>query len=367
MCSYKNLELAWGRIKTSQNIAYKNYYRNIILAYELSVKENLQRLSERLNGHSYKPKDVLKFYTPKSSGLHRPITFLHLDDLIVYQALANIIADKFIKKRKVEHICTFSNILNADKSTKLFFFKKWQEGYNEFLRKIKYYYKTKNVWVAHFDLAAYYDTVDHDALAGQVAKSTNKHFISLLLGCLKEWSTHKTSKISHGLPQGPTPSALLGEIYLLPIDIKLNKAGIKYVRYVDDIKIYGKSREEVLSGVFLLESECKERGLIPQAKKFEVIKANCLKSAIGKHLSIQSSEKHTIFNEPKKTYELLLKSFDRDGFDISKIKYILKTSSKNDEILNFVLGNVAHYPDLVEEFSQFLGNHIDDSNVGYEI
>lgn len=368
MCSYENLELAWIRVKTSQNIGYKNYYRNLILAYELSVKENLQRLSERLNGGSFKPKEVLRFYLPKSSGLHRPITLLHLDDLIVYQAMANLIADKFLKKRKeVEFNTIFSHILNENKQTQIFFFKKWQEGYRKFLQQIKNYYKDKNVWVAHFDLAAYYDTIDHYVLANQINRKVYKDFTDLFLTCLQEWSTHKQHKLTHGLPQGPNPSGLLAEIYLLPIDIKLTKTGVKFVRYVDDIKIYGKSREEVLAGVILLENECKERGLIPQSKKFEVIKAESLEAAIGKTPSMQSSEKKIILSDPIETYRMFKKAFDKNEFDISKIKYILKVSGKNRKILDFILKNISHYPDLSDEFCQFLENHINDKDIGNRI
>ncbi|HEC92801.1 MAG TPA: hypothetical protein ENI51_07420, partial [Candidatus Atribacteria bacterium] len=130
MSSVRNLELAWMRLKTGQNIQYKKYYRNLFLAYELTEKENIKRLSERLLGGSYKPSSILRFYLPKFSGLQRPITFLHLDDLIVYQALANVIADKFSNARKnVEFGNVFSNVLNRNKETKIFFFKRWQEGY----------------------------------------------------------------------------------------------------------------------------------------------------------------------------------------------------------------------------------------------
>ncbi|MCE7697640.1 MAG: hypothetical protein K8E24_001915 [Methanobacterium paludis] len=89
--SVDNLELAWMRIKSdSSNVSYKNYYRNLFSAYETTSKENLKVLSKRLQGHSYRPSDILRFYVPKQSGLHRPFTFLHLDDMIVYQAFGNI-------------------------------------------------------------------------------------------------------------------------------------------------------------------------------------------------------------------------------------------------------------------------------------
>jgi hypothetical protein len=124
-CSLNNLELAWARLKTGQNTTYKNYYRNLFLAYELAKDNNIKNLQVRLLGGSYKSYKILKIFVPKSSGLHRPITFLCLDDLIVYQACCNIITEKFRKKREqVEFVNVVSSILNRDKEKTIFFLKK---------------------------------------------------------------------------------------------------------------------------------------------------------------------------------------------------------------------------------------------------
>lgn len=368
MSSEKNLELAWLRLHTGQNIQYKNYYRNLFVAYELTKKENIRRLSERLEGGSYEPSRVLRFYLPKFSGLQRPITFLHLDDLIVYQALANIIAKKFNKeKERVEFRNVFSNILNRNSNTNIFFFKKWQEGYGKFIKKIKEYYNDGNKWVGHFDLAAYYDTIDHKVLSEQISRNTYQNFTDLLKKCLGEWSTHKNNKLNHGIPQGPLPSSLIAEIYMLPIDKKLNKKDIKYIRYVDDIKIFGKTREEVLSGAILLERECKERGLIPQSKKYEIINANTVEEAIGKFPSLKEEDKNIISSNKNKTYQLFINAFDEANFDISRVRYILKTSDKNEKILNVIIENFCKYPNLIDEFCRFLLNYYDDLEIGRKL
>ena len=368
MSSEKNLELAWLRLHTGQNIQYKNYYRNLFVAYELTKKENIKKLSERLKGGSYQPSRVLRFYLPKLSGLQRPITLLYLDDLIVYQALVNIIAEKFNKeKERVEFKSAFSNILNRNRRTNIFFFKKWQEGYRRFIRKIKEYYDDGNKWVGHFDLAAYYDTIDHKVLSEQISRNTYQSFTNLLKKCLGEWSTHKNNKLNHGIPQGPLSSSLIAEIYMLPIDEKLNKKDIKYVRYVDDIKIFGKSREEVLSGAILLERECKERGLIPQSKNFEIKNVNTVEEAIGKFPSLKEEDKNVISSNKNKTYKLFIEAFDEANFDISRIRYILKTSDKNEKILNVVIKNFCRYPNLIDEFCQFLLKYCDDLAIGRKL
>lgn len=368
LSSVENLNLAWMRIKTAQNIQYKNYYRNLFFAYELNKDKNIQILSERLRGGAYKSTEITRFYIPKHSGLHRPISFLYLDDLIVYQAISNIIAEKFHKKRVVvENKNVFSNIYTKNINNDIFFFQKWQDNYKNYLKKIKYYYKNKNQWVASFDLSSYYDTISHQTLLKQISRNAYPDFKKLLADCLNQWSSTKKEKLGHGIPQGPNASNLIGEIYLLPIDIALSKSRIKYVRYVDDIKIFGKTREEVLNGIILLEQECKERGLIPQAKKYEIFEAKNVQDAIGKSPSLSSYDKVGMSKSKKKTYELFYDSFNSPNKDISKVRYILKTSSPNKKILDLVLNNLLAHPDLAQEFCQFLDNYRNDIKIAQQI
>ncbi|NIA12413.1 MAG: hypothetical protein GWP10_22530, partial [Nitrospiraceae bacterium] len=249
----------------------------------------------------------------------------------------------------------------------IFFFKKWQEGYRKFIRKIKSYYNNGNTWVAHFDLAAYYDTISHNVLADQISKRAYPNFKDLLKECLKTWTTNKSQKIGHGIPQGPIASNLIGEIYLLPIDIAVKTQEIKCVRYVDDIKIFGKSRNECLESAIFLEKECKERGLIPQSKKYKVLKAEKIEDAIGKFPSLSVNDKSIISSKPSEATKIFKNSFNENKFDISKVRYILKVSSNNDEILDIIIKNLNQHPDLTPEFCQFLSNYSSDSVIGEKI
>lgn len=362
--SVNNLKLAWMRLKSdSSNVSYKNYYRKLFLAYEINFEEHLKILSDRLSKGSYNPSDILRFYVPKQSGLHRPITFLHLDDLIVYQAFGNIILEEFIDQRdEIENINVFSNLFNRNVDKNIFLFKKWQEGYRKFTRSIKRHYNKGNKWVAHFDLAAYYDTIDHGVLIDQFSPDTD--FKDLFIKCLGVWSTHKNPKLGHGIPQGPLTSNLLAELYLLPIDKSLSENNLKYVRYVDDIKIYGESREEVLEGIILLEKECKERGLIPQAKKYEIIKAKTIDEAIGKLPSLKGFEINEIKYNPKNSFKIFKKEINEGNFNSPKVIYILKAGKKHKYILKWVLDNLITHPELADNFYQYLIQYSDDPQIG---
>ena len=57
--SEKNLLLAWKRIRTGTNYQYKNYFRNIFSAYDLSLDSNLKNLRLNLRDGSYIPSEPL--------------------------------------------------------------------------------------------------------------------------------------------------------------------------------------------------------------------------------------------------------------------------------------------------------------------
>ena len=82
-----------------------------------------------------------------------------------------------------------------------------------------------------------------------------------------------------------------------------------------------------------MEKECKERGLIPHSKKYEVLKAERIEDAIGKFPSLSIDDKNKIFSEPKDAARIFENAFSEKNFDISKVRYILKVSDRNKDIL----------------------------------
>ena len=171
LVSLQNLGIAWRRITTGRNLQYKRIYRPLYFAYEIAHKENLKHLHKLLLGN-WKPSSPDRIYLPKPSGIQRPLTLLGLEDQIVLQSIANVFAKKIYEKRqKVENNYVFSNILNEPKNSK-FFLRDWHETYYRFQKKCVEYYKVEKRWIAHYDLAAFYDTISHNLLIKIVSPET---------------------------------------------------------------------------------------------------------------------------------------------------------------------------------------------------
>jgi retron-type reverse transcriptase len=233
LASRPNLRLAWRRITTGGNQQYKRLYRDLYYSYEVALESNLRDLRKRLVGGAFVAQRPDRMYIPKASGLHRPVTLLGLEDQIVLQAFANIAAARMQARRTpLQFRIVFSNIL--EKADSPFFFRRWQETYAAFQRRIAVHFRAGRCWVGDFDLAAFYDTVSHELLLKTLFPRTTNDDLQLVATCLRTWSSDTAaSGHGHGLPQGPLASDFLAECFLVPIDEAMRNCQ-GYVRYVDD-------------------------------------------------------------------------------------------------------------------------------------
>ncbi|MCX5813686.1 MAG: RNA-directed DNA polymerase [Proteobacteria bacterium] len=361
----KELKLALQRVSTGRNIAYKRFFRSMYLAYQLAEEQNLNRLRDKLKG-SWQPQKPWRIYTPKSSGLQRPITLLHIEDQIVLQLIANRIADKlYARRKKIEYHVAFSNVLASAKDN-VFFLEDWHKAYLIFQKKCEENYRKGFRWIAHFDLAAYYDTISHELLIKTIApKSHEKEPWKTYKKWLGLWSSPEgVDGHGHGIPQGPIAADFLAEAFLLPMDEMFLKKGVRYVIYVDDIRIFTKTELAAQQAAVELEVYCRNLGLIPQGNKFAIKRAEKLSDALGALPSIQPQDTVPAEEIPQMTIDeaerLFLGSLNKRPLridDNSKARYVLFRSPKSKIIMNKVLILLARHPEHIDVFANFLRNY----------
>jgi len=361
LISIPNLELAWRRITTATNHQYKRIYREQYEAYEVAHSANLRRLHQRLRG-SWQPTPPTRIYLPKPSGLQRPIALLRLEDQIVQQAVANYFADVLgPRRRAVEGRTVFSNLLSRDTDS-IFFLQSWQRTYRAFQETCRRHYTDGYRWIASFDLAAYYDTISHDLLVRVAApRSHDSPAAEKVRAWLKCWSQQEHElPYRHGIPQGPVASDFLAEAFLLPLDEALGKDDIRYTRYVDDIRLFAKSKLEAQRAAIRLEVLCRNRGLIPQGKKFLIVEAKSLNEVLGQLPSLPPREQDGATAAPMTAEEaisLLRTSVGgrpRVIVDKSKLRYVMYRAPRSRRILGIVLRLLPRYPEHIDAFMAFL-------------
>jgi hypothetical protein len=354
LASRNNLQLAWKRISTGGNFQYKRLYRQLYYSYEIALENNLSNLGERLRGGSYKAFTPERIFIPKPSGLHRPITLLHIEDQILLQAFANLAAKRIQKRRSVLQLKSiYSNILQ--KKDSIFFFRKWRSTYAAFQQKIRENYQQGMHWVGDFDLAAFYDTISHQLLIKTIYPRTNNADLSWFLECLRVWSSHaQATNHGHGLPQGPLASDFLAECFLLPIDIELKEAR-GYLRYVDDVRL-----QDVRQQLIQLELLCKARGLIPQVGKFALKKVKSVEEAMGMLPSISDPQHEESGlglvgkEEARQIFGMAIGGRPLRVIDKTRLKFILYRAPADTKILKHVLALAPRHPEYADVFFSYL-------------
>lgn len=362
LISKKNLLLAWRRITSSHDARYKAFFRHILEAYELSFDKNIDDLRRRLKNGEYFPQTPLRFYVPKSSGLQRPLTLLSIEDQIVLQALTNLFAEKVRERRsKLSGKYVYSNKLGQKDSQ--FFLERWQPGFSQLKRNLKSKFEEGYTWIAIFDISAFYDTIPHEILLKVLIPHSSGALYNVAQKWLKTWSSDNHSdEHNHGIPQGPMASDFLAECTLLSIDEKMSQRYM-YFRYVDDIRILGKSELEVRKALVYLDVLCKNRGLIPNSNKTKIRQA---KSAIDLVEDIpeitryfeDGNEKSLSKKSAEKSIEdAIVQKEKLEVKDRTLLRFALFRAPASDTVLKTVLGLWEHYPEHTDAYVAFLENY----------
>jgi RNA-directed DNA polymerase len=178
----------------------------------------------KLKEGTYEPAPVLGVEIPKASGGKRLLGIPSVQDRVIQQAIHQVIGPLFESKFS-EHSYGFRPGRSAHDAVK---------AAQQFITEGKR-------WVVDIDLKAFFDQVDHDILMRELRKEVGDKSVLKLIGkylkaaMVVEGERRKRAK---GTPQGGPLSPLLANIYLHPLDKELEKRGLSFVRYADDIAIY---------------------------------------------------------------------------------------------------------------------------------
>ena len=106
-------------------------------------------------------------------------------------------------------------------------------------------------WYLKMDVERYFYRVDHDVLmAFLTRKIKDRELISLL-----ERIVRNTPTPGKGLPIGNLTSQFWANVYLDPLDHEIKDAlGVKgYIRYMDDLVLFGRSKTELMNMKIIVE------------------------------------------------------------------------------------------------------------------
>ena len=226
--------------------------------------ENWPSLRASLLAGTYQPKPVRRQEIPKSGGGVRQLGIPCALDRFVQQCILQVLQPRFDPTFS-EHSYGFRPGRRA----------------HDAVRAAQKYIQHGHQWVADVDLAQFFDRVSHDVLMGRLSRRfEDKRLLGLIRGYLNAGVLADGVVIERheGVPQGGPLSPLLANTLLDEVDKELEKRGLAFCRYADDLNVYTRSKRaaedamQTLRGLFtklrLQVNEAKSAVARPWERRF---------------------------------------------------------------------------------------------------
>lgn len=242
----ENLNAAWAQVKANAGAAGVDG-RTVAQTAEWIVAHKDQLLSQLLAG-DYRPAAVKAVDIPKANGGTRRLGIPTVADRWIQQAIHQKLGPLW-ETEFSEHSYGFRPARCA----------------HDAVRAAQAHIRAGKSHVVDIDLKAFFDHVNHDRLMHLIGRKVrDKRLLRLIGDMLRaplQLPNGQTEPRRQGTPQGGPLSPLLANIYLHPLDCELEKRGLSFVRYADDIAIFcasPRAAERVLASVTAwIETELK--------------------------------------------------------------------------------------------------------------
>jgi RNA-directed DNA polymerase len=190
--------------------------------------ENWEVIRAQLLDGTYQPKPVREVEIPKSGGGVRKLGIPSVLDRFLQQSILQVLQPMFDP--------TFSEHSHG--------FRPGRNAHDAVCEAQRYIQEGKRV-VVDVDLEKFFDRVNHDVLMGRLEKRIgDKRVLGLIRRYLEAgiMANGVVMERYEGTPQGGPLSPLLGNVLLDEVDKELEKRGLSFVRYADDLNVYVRSK-----------------------------------------------------------------------------------------------------------------------------
>ena len=262
--SSDELELAWRRVRRDMNERHFIVHPRIVNWIEQNLGDWLGNIGNRLST-DYNARPSRFVGVPKSGGLVRPGSILELEDSVVYNLLVGRILPAIIQhldwsRGDVDTAYPLARDAAAVDWTGIGF-SVWRNWREKSVAKLS----SKGVeYVVVSDITGFYENIDLQRLSSELRTvGGSNDVVDLLEKCLRNWALPR----NEGIPQGYSASDILAKLYLDAVDRHIRNDGFAHVRYVDDIRIFCKSKVDARRAIHRLTAHLYPRGLNLQSAK----------------------------------------------------------------------------------------------------
>jgi RNA-directed DNA polymerase len=219
VCERENCKQALARVKGNKGSAGVDGMT--IHKLPEFLEQHWPAVREQLLSGTYRPQPVRRVEIPKPDGGVRKLGIPSVLDRFVQQAVLQVLQRKWDR--------TFSNHSYG--------FRPGRSAHQAVAAAQQYIVEGYR-WVVDLDLEKFFDRVNHDKLMAKIAERvSDKQLLKLIRGFLRAGVMEGglVGPVDEGTPQGGPLSPLLSNIVLDEFDQELERRGLRFVRYADDI------------------------------------------------------------------------------------------------------------------------------------
>lgn len=221
------LEEAFDRVRANRGMAGTDGQSIDDFGVQLALQ--LHTLATEVVGRRYAPQPLLRIWLPRPGKPPRPLGVPAVRDRVLQTAVAESLRPHVEAELEA---CSYAY--------------RRGRGVRHAVERIQALQRQGYRWVVDADIAAFFDTIPHDAMLARVqALATEPALVALVHGWLaapvREGAT--LSPVACGLAQGGPISPMLANLYLDSLDEALLDANHMLVRYADDFLVLARTRE----------------------------------------------------------------------------------------------------------------------------
>jgi len=161
----------------------------------------------------------------------------------------------------------------------------------------------------------------------------------------------------HGIPQGPLTSGIISEVVLSHFDDAHMKLGAAtYIRYVDDIRLFSKTEQNLRNALVKLDRLSKDVGLFPQVSKIHIHEVKDIEQelkSVSSPIDIQTRVKSAA-TQPKIMQQLFALSPRDKVVNDTKFKFYLSQALPNSKLAHKALRISKKRPEYVEPCMRYI-------------
>ncbi|CAN2042017.1 RNA-directed DNA polymerase [Candidatus Magnetomoraceae bacterium gMMP-15] len=260
---FKSISSFSNLFEASRKARLGKRYKSSIAAFEFNLENELLKLNAELLEQTYKPQGYYEFhiYDPKP----RKISVALYRDRVVHNALCQIIEPIFDRSMIYDtYACRRKKGVH-----------KAVDRFTKFSRKFKYVLKC--------DVKLYFPSIDHEILKTKIRRKIKCKKTLRLIDAIIDASNPQFKANFYfpgdtlftpyerpkGIPIGNLTSQLFANLYLNDADhfIKEKFSHFPYLRYMDDMVLFGNDKSELWDVLKCLETFLEKDRLLLKAEK----------------------------------------------------------------------------------------------------